>query len=302
MTKQTEYIISWCSIITLKIFHWGVISLLFWPAWKEKGFLSFLSWCGIVFVLVLGNFIISLTCEWMAETKIAIRDIEAQHIKKVKQIERRRKQKEKKEQKRKDNEERISKQIQENYELVKQIKTRLKEIMLPLTKKDLLMDTCVWMNDNATLFFDTLMEVFCDMGKKVTILYCQIEELDNNKDKHGDKGYRARLGAKRIETLQKKGLINIIPDNVTYADPEFIKYLKKTPSPTYFLCNDRICRIKVRAQTANCSLVEVISIEDIFNDELLKNYFSELHNHNHIPKEIKQIATCYNKQNRRFYF
>jgi hypothetical protein len=128
-----------------------------------------------------------------------------------------------------------------------------------LMSENLIIDSNIWMNEGYSSFFLVLEALLENSGKPVVLLGPQFDEICNIKFKSPNakdkrKAKRTRLAIKRIENLQKKGLLQISPISIerkreAYADPVILQLLVAIgmqPRSVSFVSDDKELRIRAR--------------------------------------------------------
>lgn len=121
----------------------------------------------------------------------------------------------------------------------------------------LLVDTTVWMNENADKFFQALLHSMKHLRKKVYLCTAQLNEIERKKiitDFNTKVNKQTRIALRRIETFQAAGCLDIgsleVDDpKVLYADPEILKainFMDNQGKKTVLLTSDRTLRIRIR--------------------------------------------------------
>ncbi len=126
----------------------------------------------------------------------------------------------------------------------------------------LMIDTTVWLNEDADMFFHALLHCMKQHHNKVYLCTAQLNEIEKKKsitDYNTRINRQSRKALRRIEVLQSAGCLDIgsmkIDDSSkTYADPEILKVIKFMDSRderTVLITSDRTLRIRVRQVNDN---------------------------------------------------
>lgn len=169
---------------------------------------------------------------------------------------------------------------QQQRETIKKAKQFINKFKTLITEC-FIIDSNIWMDPNYDIYFDVLNLVCTHENYKIVLYGVQFDEIVNIKKKtkfnaeNDDRNKRARLAIRRIELLQKQGLLDIRPITINaepnaYADPLILKLILTSAKKQIngsLITNDKELRIRARQLLSDNAVTRwnVLGMEELLS-------------------------------------